>query len=505
MVQNPYLPLLGLMMLVALQALFLTADPSLDISFSRGPWTDEGHNTCQIRNFVNTGDLTLDKSDNLIKTPLFGALLVLPYKLFGTGMAVGRAVVLMLTLLSFFFISKRWELMKWSVLLSIPTVLMQYHIFHFTHYSMAEMLSVSSVFIGISIFGRGMLNGHHLKAGLLSAAFISIAWLLKIQFVYLIFLIPVFGVLHFIRNRIVDKEPNSDFLKLLAYHVGFALLLVLAYGLLWYLPNQELFHEVMADQTAGRFIGIEKGNIGGVLKDMLYTLYFHVLRPVELRVFNVVVLISLMVGLYFYASRSATVHFKIMFGLTLAWLLIELHKFGMLYLPTRYLISFFFPAGLLVPVVLLEAHHRSKLSNTSRSIFYLLTLSAMVLVVANAKDVLHSVGSRTYHIEYANQLVLSSQLGQRPIIGPWAPAVSWGSESVSYPIWKGYFNDQNIFSEHDPGLLVLEEGDPDAMNVLTNEVNDINMIADSTKLVQMGRWKVRMVWVKKDHHLNNNE
>ena len=50
---------------------FLLADPDIDISSSRDANTDEGLNTCQIRNFVNHNDLTLQKSDNFVKTPLF--------------------------------------------------------------------------------------------------------------------------------------------------------------------------------------------------------------------------------------------------------------------------------------------------------------------------------------------------------------------------------------------------------------------------------------------------
>ena len=53
-----WLLFLGVGLLVILtQVPFVSSDPDFNISESRDANTDEGLNSCQIRNFVNHGDL----------------------------------------------------------------------------------------------------------------------------------------------------------------------------------------------------------------------------------------------------------------------------------------------------------------------------------------------------------------------------------------------------------------------------------------------------------------
>ena len=92
-------------LLLALHLPFLMSDPDPVVSeLSRGPWTDEGLNTIQVRNFINHGYLSLSECDNLIKTPFFGFVLVPFYSLPGTDIWVGRAVVLGAVLLVLFLL-----------------------------------------------------------------------------------------------------------------------------------------------------------------------------------------------------------------------------------------------------------------------------------------------------------------------------------------------------------------------------------------------------------------
>lgn len=81
---------------VILQIPFLKADPFVSLSQnSRDAFTDEGLNTSQIRNWVNWGDLNVWECDNLIKTPLFNALLAVSFKIFGNYWLTGRLTVLL--------------------------------------------------------------------------------------------------------------------------------------------------------------------------------------------------------------------------------------------------------------------------------------------------------------------------------------------------------------------------------------------------------------------------
>ena len=99
---NEKIGLYGLLYSILLIALilshlpFLEADADLNISSgSRGAWTDEGLNTCQIRNFINHGHFNLLDSDNFLKTPLFSIFLFPFFKLFGISMYVARLITVL--------------------------------------------------------------------------------------------------------------------------------------------------------------------------------------------------------------------------------------------------------------------------------------------------------------------------------------------------------------------------------------------------------------------------
>ena len=83
---------------------FINADPDRNMSVGRGPFTDEGLNTSQVRNWVNQGELNLSECDNLLKTPMFGFPLAVTYKIFGVTHEVSRLHVLVLVFLALLMI-----------------------------------------------------------------------------------------------------------------------------------------------------------------------------------------------------------------------------------------------------------------------------------------------------------------------------------------------------------------------------------------------------------------
>ena len=127
---------------------FITADPDRDISFSRGPFTDEGLNTIQVRNFINHGYLSLEECDNLLKTPLFGLTEGITMFIFGTDLAVGRLTVSILLVLALFFLSGK-KPFSGLILLAVPLLFMKYPVFHFSHFSLAEAPAVATILLGV--------------------------------------------------------------------------------------------------------------------------------------------------------------------------------------------------------------------------------------------------------------------------------------------------------------------------------------------------------------------
>ena len=141
-----FLILLGLIFLSHFP--FIEADPDRNMSVGRGPFTDEGLNTIQARNWVNQGELDLAECDNLLKTPMLGFPLALTYKIFGVSHVISRLQVLIMVFLGFLFLGLEAKNRGFLIIFSLIT-LMQYQVFHSSHYSMAEMLAVTSVLLSI--------------------------------------------------------------------------------------------------------------------------------------------------------------------------------------------------------------------------------------------------------------------------------------------------------------------------------------------------------------------
>ena len=445
---------------------FIYSDPDLNISYSRGPWSDEGLNTCQIRNFIHSNDLTLSKSDNFVKTPMFGSILYLPYKLFGTSQSIGRLTILILCVLSMLFISKINNYFKKLITLVIPFVLFQYHIFHFTHFSMAEILSTISIFIGLIFLYRSMGSKKENKSNtLLACLFLSISYFLKIQFLYIIFLFPTFLILLLILSKFIDISFDFSLKKLIKNHIYYIILFGLIYLTCWYIPNKELLDYVMTNQTTGRFIEFQELNIKGVILDFLITFYNKTLYVNELKVFFFTFCLAIIIGTTFLFNKSSKKNFKILFLLALAWFIIETHKFSMLYLPNRYLISFYFSMGLIICLTALECFHLFKAQQKNIAFFVLpYSISLIFLLLFNGLFYTKALNRRTYQISKISSQLKNYDFKDRPIIGAWAPAISWETTAKSYPIWNNYFNYTEIIKNYSPKIIVLEPNETTIYN-----------------------------------------
>jgi len=111
--------------------------------------TDEGLHASQIRNFINHGELNLSESDNFVKTPLFGAYLYLPILTMGSSLSVVRWAMVFPFLILLMWIAWRNTYFVKVLLALIPLVLLEYHTFNFSHFSLAEMPSTIFIFCGI--------------------------------------------------------------------------------------------------------------------------------------------------------------------------------------------------------------------------------------------------------------------------------------------------------------------------------------------------------------------
>ncbi|MEO6166977.1 MAG: hypothetical protein ABIO46_15840, partial [Chitinophagales bacterium] len=189
---------------------FLNADPDLHLSSSRDAFTDEGLNTSQLRNFINHGYLDFWECDNLVKNPLFNAILFVPLKLFGTHLIVARSTILVLIFCLIFLTAKNFHFRS-AITIAAITTLLQYYVFQYSHFSLSEMLSTAFILAGVFYLYLFIENKFQNNFQLiLASVFLAGSYYSKIQFIYIIPLIP--SVLLFLmlinRSEKVNPQPR---------------------------------------------------------------------------------------------------------------------------------------------------------------------------------------------------------------------------------------------------------------------------------------------------------
>src|SRR5439155_22730052 len=132
------------------------------------------------------------------------------------------------------------------------------------------------------------------------------------------------------------QELKSLLLKSILWLGVFAIIYLLA----WYLPFRSTFDFVMKDETANKF-----ATLSNIPKTIAFNI-IHILFSEQTWWFNSLALICLVLGIFLY-RKSDDRRFKLMFVLSSLWMLMELHRLSMIYLPSRYLVSYYFAVGVM--------------------------------------------------------------------------------------------------------------------------------------------------------------
>lgn len=477
-------------LVIALQYPFLLADPDINISTSRGANTDEGLYTCQIRNYINQGELGMNDTDGLVKTPLLSGVLYPSFSLFGISKKVARSTVLISFLLLFLHVFQRNKrYLLWGGI-STLVVIIQYYIFHFTHFSLAEILSSGCAFISIVYLTQREKHKSY-RNYFFAAMFCSFTYYFKIQYIYFIPLLPSILIAQLVFS---EKRNKEQFWKI-GMTIGFLTLFLAIYLLCWYWPNKELLDFVLTDQTSDRWVKMEHmpGRISYVLQK-----YFH---NKYLIYFSISFYISLVLGLIRLWNKP-TKMFQYTFMGLLIWLILELHKLFISYLPTRYIISLILLMGLIITLVTTEYLLEKSKNNIYKILKSFMVLLSLFLSTINIKCYVESYGNRSFDMEKA-ELVLSSQsFGQaerrKPIIGPWAASLSWNSKQKTLPVWKGYFNDENPIQKLNPAVVISEIDEEDSNQAYSSQGISIDSLSDSIHYFRVNKWELKLIRLDKE-------
>lgn len=468
---------------------FVEADPDKNISFSRGPFTDEGLNSIQLRNFIDHGYLDIAECDNLLKTPAFNLLLAAPYALFGTDLQVGRLTVLILAL-SMVFLFSKFKKMRWIAIIFTLLVLLQYHVFQFSHFALAEILSslVIILSIGVYFFARKQENENKKRKWvLISVLLLSISYYLKIQFIYVVAL-PFIACLLESFTADPDRENRSP---LLVPMIGGMLGPALVYLLVWYLPNFSTYNFMMSHQS---------GTFG--ISDQTYNILRfnieHLFLKGPVLVFSIFYPVSLIIGIVLLRMKP-TGKFFILFTAAVAWNIIESHKLLMVYLPTRYQLSMIISAGFTISIVLgelLEMRYRAK-ANLRRISRFAAVFVALLILSINSFHYSRIFQNRSFQIREVNSYIAENTRPGDVVIGAWAPSFTWDSDNRSFPVWDGFLNYKDPVKKYRPLAVISEPDEEDSNQAYTDQGIDLDSVSDSTRTFKIGQWDVSVFWLNK--------
>jgi hypothetical protein len=462
---------------------FLEADPDYNISSSRGPFSDEGLYSEQIRNYINHHYFKFHQSDALLKTPLFSAILFIPYLLLGTHLWVGRCMVMLISSLILFYCHRKFRI-PYLIPVFFLCTMMQYYIFHHTHFALAEMVSCSFLLLSICLYNSFMLEDSLRKKAwkiFLSVSFLSLAWYTKIQFIYLAALIPLaYGAYLIFKIKSSGKQE----LLFLAFILLASFAYAIMYYLCWILPNIEFINYLLPLQPGQFKIDV---NTPLVIKDNILNIFLSK----EVLIFTIAFSISVLAGIYF-LIRPAEKWFTVMFICSLTFAGLESHKLSMGYLPSRYLISTYFSMGLLISLVIVYTFSKFRRAK-------LLIPSAVIIIlgVFHASNYFRALQNRHYVIRDINAYLAEYNFGKRPVLGPWAASCNWESGAITVPVWYNALNYKDPVGTYKPAMIISEADEMESGYAYKNQKIDLVTISDSVKTFQLAAWQIHLYWMRK--------
>lgn len=440
---------------------FLQADPDGAISLSRDAFTDEGLNTVQVRNWINYGQFDVNECDNFVKMPLFGILMSIGFALLGTSWAAARITALFWTFLFLVLAWKRFGQHRRFLLFFIPIGLLNYYTFQYLRFSMAESISSAAILWSIAGFARAWQQSTQkhlslpalLRIWLLPVLSIWLCAALKNQFLYLLPLWLLWfgwGLLLQYKNGIAATGRLISACAILFPAAG------ILYVLLFWLPFSQALQNIMTHQTSGRFVAINE-LYTEAKNNLIQTLGHPQLAGIGW-IFALLCLLSL-TAYIFRRDRF----FVMLSGVLLLWFAAEWHKFGIRWVPARYLVPLFWAAAAWAALTLQRLWETPR-EHRFRTVFKsmaILSLSIILLWEARQLYFLHR--HRNYAIQQAN-VHIAQRLGVKHngvVLGPWAPALTWESRSRAVPVWKNFLNGADFDTRYQAAAWLSESDQGD--------------------------------------------
>ncbi|MFM8916886.1 MAG: hypothetical protein ACKOGP_03985, partial [Bacteroidota bacterium] len=174
------------------------------------------------------------------------------------------------------------------------------------------------------------------------------------------------------------------------------------------------------------------------------------------------------------------------------WFLLELHKLPMDYLPMRYMVSFYVAMGLFSSAVFTDVWLAGLFPKIKTALFALVVLVFLVNVFVLAK----AYNERTFVMKSIQERIGGTLNQDDVVVGPWAPALTWGSKCRSLPVWNGFSSRDQIKKSGSPTVVISEKGGLDSefdwKRILGR---DLESAADSVTYYKIADWRVGLYWI----------
>ncbi len=450
---------------VAFHAPFVMADADASLGFSRGPWTDEGLYTAQVRNALQTGTLDLAESDGVIKEPLYALLAYGVLGGIGDSMMVMRLTMLGLSTLILAWVASGRAPLSRAVLFGLPVLALSYYPFHYAHLALVEVTASFLILAALWTVHQRLHGAGRWTWGV-SAVLIFVAYGMKVQFVYAAVIPPLAFVMAWLMNAGARRATWRNALMDVAGSSAAAAVMAGVFSVAWYLPNRALMRFVLGSQSSRSSSSFTQllHSVAINTQDLL----------MDRRLWGVWLLVVVGIAAAVVAWRVVRIHpdqqreWVALMGPPTAWVLIELHKLTLSYLPSRYVLSLVMALGLLGACGLYAAWHwvERRPDRAARQATWSWrhgVVAVLVVVLGlDIRDYAKAMERRSYVIRDMQQrLAAEGHWKGQLVIGPWTSTLFWGSGALTKPVWKGYFNDGETLRRLQPVAIASEpdEGD----------------------------------------------
>lgn len=469
---------------------FVIADPDITADpLTRGAFTDEGLYSSQICNYVDHGNFDLHENSTMVRGPLLGILLLPFYFLFGTHLWVGRLIAIVFTAFTLFVYLRNKQTRILGMFLFVISLL-QYHIYQFSHYALAESFCMNFILLSVYVyfFASSLERSRKQRLMLLlSVTLIFMAYACKIQYLYMIVVLPAVSLFEFVsaslRNRKNDREKFSKTTLV----IMFSFFLLALYYFAWYLPNREFYLYVMNSESSGRYPqGLS------AMWDMVVFNYDNLiwLPPFKVFLWQLYIALPLLVIYRIFTKNKSSIY-SVFLVFSVVWLITELHKIPMTYLPNRYLLPALMAAGLLMSVFLVML--AEKFAKYRWVVFLIIGLILLFNLYDNSK----ALHNRKYQLKEVNDYLASYQLKNSVMIGPWAASCNWESNAKTLPVWNNYFNWKDPVNKYKPAIIISEFNEVDSDSAYSRQGIKLSEISDSSRTFDVWTTKLVVYWMRK--------